>query len=177
MDFEPYNDMCYLSECDGFDSEQDNFTEWSILETARLCAEGEDICKCWYSLLSQMMRYWNATINMNLDEAILFCLNAANISPDSDDIQKAIDYAPHYTNIDSQRPCLWYKDNSPIRAMSIYRVTVALFETINYWCWHDSPLPITLNSSGLADCLQAPVHIEWEKYDGFLGYWKQQQAE
>lgn len=159
--------------------ELNDFNGFSILETARFCAEGENIASYWHSLLERMLMHWNANVEMDLDDAILYCVSATNITNDN------------YNNILNEICCIqsnlqqswlynspfvkfWYLDKSPIRAMRIYRITVAVFESINYWCWHDSPLQITFSESELANCLQYPIHIDWEKYDGFLGYWKQQ---
>ncbi len=38
-------------------------------------------------------------------------------------------------------------------------------------CFHNSPLQVMFNESELVNCLQYPIHIEWEKYDCFLYDW------
>lgn len=168
MELGNFDELYLLSDCI---SDFCKFNDSSIFDIAKSCAEGEDIEMCWGDLLSRMLNHWKAEVQMDLNDAISICLYATGIKEEDS-------FVPcHFNSIDSphciQNMKFWYCDKSPIRAMKIYRITVALFESINYWCWHDAPLPITFCLSELVNCLNSPICLEWEKYDGFLDDWNQ----
>lgn len=49
--------------------------------------------------------------------------------------------------------------------ISIYMRTIAIFETIAFWCWHNAPLQITFDEMSLKDMLQnGRISINWSEF-------------
>ncbi len=51
----------------------------------------------------------------------------------------------------------WVKKHQ--EPQSLYMCTVALLESVNYWCWHEAPLPICFDEEGFRECIQYPIEI------------------
>lgn len=50
-------------------------------------------------------------------------------------------------------------------------MTIAIFETINYWCWHDAPVQISFDSEGLKEVLRyGSINIDWNSYKKINGW-------
>lgn len=60
-------------------------------------------------------------------------------------------------------------DESKIKRL--YYITIAIFETINYWCWNDAPVQITFESDGLKRVLRyRNINIDWNSYEKINGW-------
>ena len=120
----------------------------------------EELSTIWYDYLSFILANWHANIQIELHEAINICLSATEI-----------DVFPHLSLI--ERHEFWFKlpeelYNLPkgIQQMGmIYMNTIAVFETINYWCWHDAPLSVSFNKDNLLSVLESgDIDIDWTNY-------------
>jgi len=165
MDF-GIKDYLFDASCIDDSSYIDEYYGWeSIRNCAYQCAQHpEEISSLWYGLLRSMLYDWKADVKMDLNDAVSICFSSTRIERV---FEPSLYY--HESGCNDQ---FWYHDKSPIMAMSIYRTTVALFESINYWCWHDSHY-LTFNEWGLRKCLKYPIHIEWRQYDEFLNGWEE----
>ena len=56
----------------------------------------------------------------------------------------------------------WLADENNSR--DPYKVTIALFESINYYCWYYSYY-ISIDDDNLRGILQYPIAIDWSKYN------------
>lgn len=142
-----------------------------IQKTAIACAKQEiNFDALWHELLERMLKYWRADIKMDLWDATQVMLNSAGYYYGRGWIVTA--------NYD-----LWYKYENdglnilpgilqvinpcalPFTKERAFKMTIAVFETINYWCYHTDPLRITLTKEGLRDILMhAKIHIDWDSY-------------
>lgn len=152
------NDLMEIKEFNG---------TYSIHETAMMCRNGADIFQCWRSLLSRILNNWEADVEIDLDEAVAICMSVSKVHEVSKKWADVNFWYQDHTPTRS-RWIFWHRKKFDYREMKIYRITVALFVSINYWCWHDSPVSIRFDEKGLINCLQYPIHIEWEEYDRLL---------
>lgn len=54
------------------------------------------------------------------------------------------------------------------KSKRLYYITIAIFKTINYWCWHEAPVPITFDSESLKGVLRyGSINISWNSYENF----------
>ena len=122
----------------------------------------------WHELLESMLKYWRAEIKMDLWDATKVMLNSAGY---------------HYGRgwIITANYDLWYKyenDGFPSGILQVinpcfhpfvkeraFKMTIAVFETINYWCYYTDPLRITLTKEELLNTLKyGRIHIAWNSY-------------
>lgn len=85
-------------------------------------------------LIDEMLSHWQADRELRAEEAIDIFENSV-ISGDF----------------------WWVKKHR--ESQSLYMCTVALLESVNYWCWHEAPLPICFDEKGFRECIQYPIAI------------------
>lgn len=144
-------------------------------DVAQRCANGANIYITWHNFLSTILKNWNADIQMDLHDAVDIMLSAAGLN-------KFINYKgfPEYFhsfnvsfNVLDLKPNknkikFWYKlpflKKIQIRKR-IFMMTISVFETINYWCWYDSPVSISFNRDSLINTLNnGSISINWALY-------------
>lgn len=145
-----------------------------IQKTALACANEEIYFDAlWHDLLERMLLYWHADIKMNLWEATNVMLNSAGYQYGRGwFVTKEYDFWYKYENDD----CLNVPPISPhivigvavglnFRKERAFKMTIAVFETINYWCNFTDPLRITLTREDLLQTLiNGRIHIDWNSY-------------
>lgn len=138
----------------------------AIQETAQGSAnKGSHFDAIWHGLLERLLQHWEADVQMDLWDATNLMLSSAGYFWESDwhDIHPS-------TNYD-----LWYKYEGESwdlftrltlnRQYVAYKMTIAVFETINNWCRHESPLKIAFNREGLKRTLRyGNICIDWDSY-------------
>ena len=135
-----------------------------IQKTASMSAnKGSHFDAIWHGLLERLLRHWKADVQMDLWEATDVMLSSAGYFYESDwhDIHPS-------TNYD-----LWYKCEEDSLSLGLmwnrnivaYKMTIIVFETINYWCWHESPRNITFSRENLKRILRnGNIYIDWNSY-------------
>ena len=123
-----------------------------IRETAIMCAnKGSHFDGLWQQQLESLLHYWKANIKMDLNGATNVMLKSAGYNYNTDWLVSNKDYF------------FWYKYKSdglfkppfpldPVKSRT-YRMTIAVFETINYWCEKNYPTPIDFTKESLLDVL------------------------
>lgn len=118
------------------------------------------IFESWKYTLTKLLIHWEAEVEMDLDEAASIMLNTAfpsyhdKLFGNNDFWFKAEEYV-------SNLPLPSYIKNKAC----IYMMTIAIFETIAYWCWHDAPLQIVFNELNLKGILKnGNINIDWSQY-------------
>ena len=127
-------------------------------------SKGSHFDALWHESIAQLLSKWNAEIKMDLWDATEIMLRSAGY-------YYAIDWVDTHptTNYD-----LWYKCEEdlseafevsmpflPVPTKSIasssfiaFRMTIAVFETINHWCNQESPSPIVFDKEHLCNTLK-----------------------
>lgn len=139
-----------------------------LARTARCCV---DICndrnlveEKWCDMLSRILTNWMASVEIDLCEAVEYLLDTSGIFG-SNLSYSSCDFW-FLNSLDYQELCI----NRP-RRDRVYYVTIAIFETLNYWCWHDAPLPITFNADTLATTLkEGGIYIDFSAYANYRKY-------
>lgn len=153
-----------IASCDTFLSEAlepfGAFNEHLRYIACQCVLKQENLATIWCDYLSYILDNWHANIQIELNDAIDICLSASGIN-----------ISPHFSLIEKKE--FWYKlpeelYNLPkgIQQMGmIYMNTITVFETINYWCWHDAPVPVTFNKDNLLSVLESgKIDIDWSNY-------------
>lgn len=139
--------------------------QWSFHEhlsyiASQCVLNQEELAAIWRDYLSFILDKWHASIQIDLNEAIEICLTATEI-----------EVFPHLSLIGKKK--FWFKlpedlYNLPkgIQQMAmIYMNTIVVFETINYWCWHDAPVSIIFNEDNLLSVMACgKLDIDWSNY-------------
>jgi len=153
----------FMDSCDSNPNGTLYFSQEDIRTIATSCIESpEDLFNIWHDFLASMLQHWNANIQIDLNDATEILLSSA---------QTEEYYLLHFEKNEDLE--FWYilpeefdslpKGVQPL--VKIYMMTIAIFETINYWCWHDAPIPITFNKSNLMDTLKyGRINIDWSSY-------------
>lgn len=151
----------------------------SLKYMALQCTNGTDIHTAWHDFLQILLNEWNADIQMNLDDAIAFILSAAGLN---EYIIRSRFVGIGFFNycilssVKQNKIKFWFKLPADLQMFPqeiqhkkrIFLMTVAIFETINYWCWHDSPFLI-FNKEQLINVLEnGSVNIDWKFYQQSL---------
>lgn len=127
-----------------------------LRQAAQECAQAgwKNIDEPWLRLLEYILRSWNVMVQCDLSEAVEIMRHSVEV----------------------ELPEFWYcaelqrepNRNGTISSFSnieIYRITIALFETINYWCSYDANAGVVLSQETLRDVLKnGKIAIDWEKY-------------
>ena len=149
-----FDSFCHADEKKDFHSE--------LQRCALRCAKGHaPIHHEWNDMLSSILHNWNANIKMSLYEAVDYMmsicgygyLGEATVAQDEQD----------FWFLQSEQCKVLGLDES--KSKRLYYITIVIFETINYWCWHDAPLQITFDSEGLKCVLRyGNINIDWNSY-------------
>lgn len=144
-----------------------------IKKTAIACAsKGSHFDALWHELLERMLNHWQADIQMDLWDATKVMLHCAGYYNDSDwrvtnNYDLWYQYENDASNIKSNyrvfpviNSCL------PLFCQErAFKITIAVFETINYWCYYTNPVRITLTEENLIQTLKyGNIHIKWDSY-------------
>lgn len=139
----------------------------AIQTTALECAsKGSHFDALWYELLEVVLSNCKVDINMDLWEATYLMLRCAGYYYDNDwrDTHPTNNYEfwYKYENDESiEIPIISCKNRNYIA----FRMTIAMFETINYWCCHNRPLAIMLNSENLYNVMKnGRINFDWDSY-------------
>lgn len=145
-----------------------------LKHVAQQCAEGADIQTVWHDFLYSILEEWNADIQMNLCDAVAIMLSATGLN-ESIICRGFMDYVRHMllgVKRNEKGIAFWFKLPAEIQMFPqkmqhkkrVFMMTVAVFETINYWCWHDS-VSISFNGESLIDVLEnGSIHVDWASY-------------
>lgn len=118
----------------------------------------------WNDMLSSILQNWDADVKMSPYEAVDYMMSVCGydylgeqpLALDESDFW--FEQSEQYKNLDLEE-----SENK-----RLYYVTIAIFETINYWCWHDAPVHITFDSDGLKEVLKyGNIGIDWNSYEKF----------
>lgn len=130
-----------------------------IKQTAEACSrKGTHFDALWHEQLERLLKYWNANIRMDLWDATKVILNSAGYHYDID------------WNVTNGDYVFWYKYKysfgsffiNPIRDRA-YKMTIAVFETINHWCQQKSPIKVDFNKDELLNVLMHyEIHLEFD---------------
>ena len=149
-----------LGSNDSVSGEKDFHAE--LQKCASRCALGlTPIHDEWNEMLSSILHNWDADVKINLYEAVDYMMTACGYGYLGEEI------------IGHDESEFWFLQSAQGKALNLeesknkrlYYLTIAIFETINYWCWHDAPLQITFDSEGLKGVLRyGSVNIDWNSY-------------
>lgn len=110
------------------------------------------------------MYHWKAEIKMNLYEAVDHIADVCGYTTVGRDHFFSDNYGFWFI-LSDQYKNLGVDDS---RAKGHYYMTIAIFETINYWCWHDAPNAIIFDFQGLQQALKyGNIQIDWDSYEKF----------
>lgn len=98
----------------------------------------------WSILLNYVLANWKASRKMDMSNAVEIMLESIGRN-------------------ESREPWFWYCRREP--NASLFKITIAIFETINYWCWWEAPVSIDFNRTNLIKNLaNAEIDIDWSFY-------------
>lgn len=133
-----------------------------IAQSAKLCSNGSVlIAEEWEKLLSLILNNWEAAIYMDLQQAISYLMEVCGYDFLGNEI---------FSHDKSQ---FWFLQSEQFENLkkdgsyrhSLYYITIAVFETINYWCWHDYPTPVLFDFTQLKEVLiNGFIQINWDSY-------------
>ena len=128
------------------------------------CALGlVPIQDAWSYMLSSILNNWKVYIRMSLDEAVYYMMNVCGYSIFGEEIIASEN--SEFWFLYSEKYKTLHTDES--KGIRLYYLTIAIFESINYWCWHDAPVQITFDFEGLKDVLRyGDIQIDWDSYLG-----------
>lgn len=137
-----------------------------LLRNAQYCAlvhgGGECFWANWLDMLSNILHHWSVAVKMDKNHAIGYMIEVSGVWHEP---SNNCDFW-FLNSLDYQELCA----NGP-QWNRVYYVTIAVFETLNYWCWHSAPLSITLNADILAKILKkGKIHIDFSAYDEYRKY-------
>ena len=74
---------------------------------------------------------------------------------------------------DAKKCAVWFAKSEEFKKWNVdksngkllYYLTISVFASINYWCWHDAPLNITFNIDNLHSVLCYKINIDWDSYE------------
>ena len=118
----------------------------------------------WSDMLLSILHNWDADIKMSLNEAVDYMMDVCGYECFGEEI------------IGHDEHDFWFLQSEQYKALDLddskgkrlYYMTIAIFETINYWCWHDAPVQISFDSEGLKEVLRyGSINIDWNSYKKF----------
>lgn len=121
----------------------------------------------WNGMLSSILQNWDSDVKMNPHEAVGYMMTICGYS-----------YLGEET-IELDESDFWFLQSEQCKTLGLeeskskrlYHMTIAIFETINYWCWHDAPIQIAFDSEGLKEVLRyGNIHIDWNSYEKINGW-------
>lgn len=164
-----YLDFMFDNILDSIDSvvgKMDFHTE--LQKCALRCAKGHaPIHDEWNDMLSSILHNWDADVKMSPYEAVDYMMTVCGYGYLGEEI---IGHDEHdFWFLQSEQYKALVLEES--RSKRLYYITIAIFETINYWCWHDAPVPITFDSDGLQGVLRyGSISIDWNSYKKINGW-------
>ena len=152
-----------LDNIDSFTGKFDFHAE--LQKTAFRCANGLSLIHDeWNVILSSILGNWDADVKMSLYEAVDYMMAVCGYG-----------YLGEET-IELDESDFWFLQSEQCKALvldeskskRLYYMSIAIFETINYWYWHDAPVQITFNFEGLKGVLRhGSICINWNSYKKF----------
>ena len=138
-----------------------------LQRTALYCAHGHGIVQYeWNEMLSSILHNWDADIKMSPYESVDYMMAECGYNHCGEDTI-GLDTS-HFWFLQSEQ----YKNLNleGSKGKRLYYVTIALFETINYWCWHYALVSITFDYKGLKEVLAfGNISIDWDSYEKYNG--------
>ena len=138
-----------------------------LQKCALRCAKGlAPIHDEWNDMLSSILHNWEADVKMSPYEAVDYMMTVCGYG-----------YLGEET-IELNKSDFWFLQSEQCKTLGLdeskskrlYYITIAIFETINYWCWHDAPVQITFDSEGLQGVLRyGRINIDWNSYKKSMG--------
>lgn len=123
----------------------------------------------WQDFLDVLLHRWNADIKMNLHDATVTMIECAGYC-----------YGDGISIVPTNGNDFWFEFEtilgifgipSPIEKRISYKVTIAVFETINDWCASEYPNTILFNDKNLREKLKYhQVYIDWDSYELSIWY-------
>lgn len=117
----------------------------------------------WHDFLDVLLHQWNADIKMDLKNATNTMIVSAGYC-----------YGDGISIVPTNNNDFWFKWSPTFRIFSLpstieksisFKVTIAVFETINDWCASEYPNPILFNDENLREKLKYhQVNIDWDSY-------------
>ena len=154
-----------LDNIDSFTGKFDFHAE--LQKTAFRCANGLSLIHDeWNVILSSILGNWDADVKMSLYEAVDYMMTVCGYGYLGEEI------------LGHDEPDFWFLQSEQYRTLDLeeskskrlYYITIAIFETINYWCWHDAPVQITFDSEGLQSVLRyGSINIDGNSYEKING--------
>ncbi len=130
---------------------------------AAICYNSNYLREKWSDMLSHILSNWDVSVEMDLHEAIKYMMDVSGVC---DSIPSPNCNFWFLNSLDYQELCA----NGP-QWNRVYYVTIAMFETLNYWCWHSAPLSITLNADTLTTVLkEGEIYIDFSAYTKYRKY-------
>lgn len=138
-----------------------------LQRTAIHCAHGHGLVQDeWNEMLSSILHNWDADIKMSQFEAVDYMMNVCGYGYFGEDTI-GIDTSDFWFLQSEQYKNLKLEGSKGKR---LYYVTIALFETINYWCWHGAQVSNTFDSKRLMKVLAfGNIGIDWYSYEKYNG--------
>ena len=154
-----------LDSIDSVVGKNDFHTE--LQKCAFRCAKGHaPIYDEWNDMLSSILHNWDADVKMSPYEAVDYMMSVCGYG-----------YLGEET-IELDQSDFWFLQSEQCKTLDLdeskskrlYYTTIAIFETINYWCWHDAPVQITFDLDGLKGVLvYGIIIIDWNSYKKING--------
>lgn len=121
----------------------------------------------WNDMLSSILQNWDVDVKLCLYEAVDYMMTICGYGYLGEK-NVVLDESDFWLLQSEQCKTLGLEESKNKR---LYYITIAIFETINYWCWHDAPVQITFNSEGLKEVLRyGNIHIDWNSYEKINGW-------
>ena len=121
----------------------------------------------WNDMLSSILQNWDADVKLCPYEAVDYMMTICGYGYLGE--KNVVLYESDFWLLQSEQcKTLGLEESKNKR---LYYITIAIFETINYWCWHDAPVQITFNSEGLKEVMRyGNIHIDWNSYEKINGW-------
>ena len=120
----------------------------------------------WNDILSSILQNWDADVKMSPYEAVDYMMTICGYGYLGEETIE-LDESDFWFLQPEQCLALGLEESKSKR---LYYITIAIFETINYWCWHDAPVQITFDSEGLKGGLRyGRINIDWNSYKKTMG--------
>lgn len=155
-----------LNSIDSVVGKKDFHTELQMC-ALRYAKEHAPIHNEWNDMLSSILHNWDADVKMSPYEAVDYMMAVCGYGSLGEEI------------VGHDEHDFWFLQSEQYKALDLdesknkrlYYMTIAIFETINYWCWHDAPVQITFHSEGLKEVLRyGNIHIDWNSYEKINGW-------
>ena len=143
---------------------------------ATLCVQQPfNMLALWEEFFYNLVEKWRPHVefNIEMEEAIYLLYGAAYNAglyrnDDSHELCVLHDYSPPRSDVH-----FWYKVPDELKSLPkgvqsmsyIYMITIVIFETINYRCWHNYHVGVELNRESILELLEyGEINIYWDQY-------------